>query len=166
MLVASGVYAVLRQPIGGNFSSQDIFLLGGLTTVPVLIYIILLIPQATIKFLAWLLTHSLYRIHVYGRENIPEQGGAILVPNHISFFDGLLMFATSSRQVRMLMEAELLDAFRAHGIARLVGAIPIKPSPKSTKRAIEMSREALKAGELVCIFPEGGISRSGQLQKF
>src|SRR4051794_14346962 len=168
MLLASIVYWFLRRPVHGvaYLSSREIFLLCGLATVPVFIYIILLIPQATIKFLAWLLTHSLYRIHVYGRENIPEQGGAILVPNHISFLDGLLMFATSSRQVRMLMEAELLDTFRAHGIARLVGAIPIKPSPKSTKRAIEMSREALKAGELVCIFPEGGISRSGQLQRF
>ncbi|HVT26607.1 MAG TPA: AMP-binding protein, partial [Lacipirellulaceae bacterium] len=148
------------------FTSRQIFLLCGIFTLPVFIYIIVLIPQATIKFLAWLVTHSVYRIHVYGRENIPEQGGAILVPNHISWLDGLLMFATSSRQIRMLIDAELLDTWRAHGLARLMGGIPIKPSPKSTKRAIELSREALRAGELVCIFPEGGISRSGQLQKF
>jgi acyl-[acyl-carrier-protein]-phospholipid O-acyltransferase/long-chain-fatty-acid--[acyl-carrier-protein] ligase len=168
MLIASVVYWVLRRPVGGQayFTSREIFLLCGLATVPVLIYIVLLIPQATIKFLAWLLTHSLYRIHVYGRENIPEQGGAILVPNHISWLDGLLMFATSSRQIRMLIDAELIDTWRAHGFASLMGGIPIKPSPKSTRRAIEMSREALSAGELVCIFPEGGISRSGQLQRF
>jgi acyl-[acyl-carrier-protein]-phospholipid O-acyltransferase/long-chain-fatty-acid--[acyl-carrier-protein] ligase len=168
MLIASFGYWLLRRPVNGQayLTSREIFLLCGLATVPVFIYIILVIPQATIKFLAWLLTHSVYRIHVYGRENIPEQGGAILVPNHISWLDGLLMFATSSRQIRMLMDAELLDNFRAHGFARLMGAIPIKPSPKSTRRAIEMSREALRAGELVCIFPEGGISRSGQLQRF
>ncbi len=168
MLIASFGYWLLRRPVDGQayFTSREIFLLCGLATVPVFIYIILVIPQATIKFLAWLLTHSVYRIHVYGRENIPEQGGAILVPNHISWLDGLLMFATSSRQIRMLMDAELLDNLRAHGFARLMGAIPIKPSPKSTKRAIEMSRDALRAGELVCIFPEGGISRSGQLQRF
>lgn len=168
MLIASFGYWLMRRPVNGVafFTSREIFLLCGLSTVPVLIYIILLIPQATIKFLAWLLTHSVYRIHVYGRENIPEHGGAILVPNHISWLDGLLMFATSSRQIRMLIDAELIDTWRAHGFARLMGGIPIKPSPKSTKRAIEMSREALKAGELVCIFPEGGISRSGQLQRF
>jgi acyl-[acyl-carrier-protein]-phospholipid O-acyltransferase/long-chain-fatty-acid--[acyl-carrier-protein] ligase len=168
MLIASLIYGVLRHPVGGEafFTSRQIFLMCGVATVPVFIYIILLIPQATIKFLAWLLTHSLYRIHVYGRENIPEQGGAILVPNHISWLDGLLMFATSSRQIRMLIDAELIDTWRAHGFASLMGGIPIKPSPKSTKRAIEMSREALKEGELVCIFPEGGISRSGQLQRF
>ncbi len=168
MLIASFGYWLLRRPVDGQafFTSRQIFLLCGLATVPVFIYIILLIPQATIKFLAWLMTHSVYRIHVYGRENIPEQGGAILVPNHISWLDGLLMFATSSRQVRMLIDAELIDTWRAHGFARLMGGIPIKPSPKSTRRAIEMSREALSAGELVCIFPEGGISRSGQLQRF
>jgi acyl-[acyl-carrier-protein]-phospholipid O-acyltransferase / long-chain-fatty-acid--[acyl-carrier-protein] ligase len=168
MLVAAVVYGVLRQPVYGEafFKSQEIFLMCGVATVPVFIYIILVIPQATIKFLAWLVTHSIYRIHVYGRENIPEEGGAILVPNHTSWLDGLLMFATSARQIRMLMDAELIDTLRAHGFAHLMGAIPIKPSPKSTKRAIEMSREALNAGELVCIFAEGGISRSGQLQRF
>ncbi len=168
MLLASIFYWFLRRPVNGEayLSSREIFLLCGLATVPVFIYIILLIPQATIKFLAWLLTHSVYRIHVHGRENIPEQGGAILVPNHISWLDGLLIFATSSRQIRMLIDAELIDTWRAHGFASLMGGIPIKPSPKSTRKAIEMSREALAAGELVCIFPEGGISRSGQLQKF
>jgi len=168
MLVASVGYWLLRRPVNGEafFTSREIFLLCGVATVPVFVYIILLIPQATIKFLAWLVTHSVYRIHVYGRENIPEQGGAILVPNHISWLDGLLMFATSSRQIRMLIDAELIDTWRAHGFARLMGGIPIKPSPKSTKRAIEMARQAVEAGELVCIFPEGGISRSGQLQRF
>jgi acyl-[acyl-carrier-protein]-phospholipid O-acyltransferase/long-chain-fatty-acid--[acyl-carrier-protein] ligase len=125
-----------------------------------------LIPQATIKFLAWLATHSVYKIRVYNRENIPDQGGAILVPNHISWLDGLLLFATSSRQVRMLIDSDFITSWRAHGFAKMMGAIPIKPSPKSTRRAIDEAREALKAGDLVCIFPEGGISRSGQLQRF
>ncbi len=168
MLFASFAYWLLRRPVDGQtlFTSQEIFLLCGLATVPVFIYIILLIPQATIKFLAWLATHSIYKIRIYDRENIPEQGGAILVPNHISWLDGLLLFTTSSRQVRMLIDAELINTWRAHGFATMMGAIPIKPSPKSTRRAIETARAALDAGELVCIFPEGGISRSGQLQRF
>jgi acyl-[acyl-carrier-protein]-phospholipid O-acyltransferase/long-chain-fatty-acid--[acyl-carrier-protein] ligase len=132
----------------------------------VFIYIIFVIPQASIKFLAWLVTHSVYKIRVYGRENIPEQGGAILVPNHISWLDGLLLFATSSRQIRILIDADFINSWGAHGLAKIMGAIPIKPTPKSTRRAIETARQALAAGDLVCIFPEGGISRSGQLQKF
>lgn len=167
MLIASVVFWALRSPkVGIELTSRQIFLLCGIATVPVFFYIIVVIPQASIKFLAWLITHSVYKIRVYQRENIPEQGGAILVPNHISWLDGLLLFATSSRQVRMLIDAVLIDTWRAHGIAKLMGAIPIKPTPKSTRNAIEEARQAVQAGELVCIFPEGGISRSGQLQKF
>ena len=134
--------------------------------MPVFIYIMLLIPQATIKFLAWLLTHTFYKIHVYGRENMPEQGGAILVPNHISWLDGLLLFATSSRQVRMLIDSDIVNTWRAQGFAKMLGGIPVKPSPKSTRRAIETAREALKDWRARLHFPEGGISRSGQLQRF
>ncbi|MCC7475377.1 MAG: MFS transporter [Pirellulales bacterium] len=168
MLTASVLYWFLRLPVNGEalLSSTSIFLLCGLATVPVFIFIIVLIPQATIKFLAWLATHSAYRINIYGRENIPEQGGAILVPNHISWLDGLLLFATSSRQVRMLIDSDILTTWRAHGFAKMMGGIAIKPSPKSARRAIEEARAALQAGDLVCIFPEGGISRSGQLQRF
>jgi acyl-[acyl-carrier-protein]-phospholipid O-acyltransferase/long-chain-fatty-acid--[acyl-carrier-protein] ligase len=167
MLIAAGVFWVLRSPTFGiELTPRQVFFYCGVATVPVFIYIIVLIPQASIKFLAWLVTHSVYKIRVYGRENIPEQGGAILTPNHISWLDGLLLFATSSRQVRMLIDAILIDTWRAHGIAKLMGAIPIKPTPKSTRNAIEEARQAVQAGDLVCIFPEGGISRSGQLQKF
>jgi acyl-[acyl-carrier-protein]-phospholipid O-acyltransferase/long-chain-fatty-acid--[acyl-carrier-protein] ligase len=167
MLIASGVFWALRAPAFGiQLTSRQIFLLCAIATVPVFIYIIVVIPQASIKFLAWLVTHSVYKIRVQQPENIPEQGGAILVPNHISWLDGLLLFATSSRQVRMLIDAVLIDTWRAHGFAKLMGAIPIKPTPKSTRNAIETARQAVQAGELVCIFPEGGISRSGQLGKF
>jgi acyl-[acyl-carrier-protein]-phospholipid O-acyltransferase/long-chain-fatty-acid--[acyl-carrier-protein] ligase len=168
MLLASIGYWLLRRPVDGValFTARQIFLLCGLATVPVLIYIVFIIPQASIKFLAWLVTHSVYKIRVYGRENIPEQGGAILVPNHISWLDGLLLFATSSRQVRMLIDADLITTWRAHGFAKIMGAIPIRPSPKATRGAIETAREAVQEGELVCIFPEGGISRSGQLLRF
>jgi acyl-[acyl-carrier-protein]-phospholipid O-acyltransferase/long-chain-fatty-acid--[acyl-carrier-protein] ligase len=167
MLIASVGFWVLRSPrVGIELSSRQIFFLCGLATVPVFIYIIFVIPQASIKFLAWLVTHSVYKIRVYGRENIPEQGGAILVPNHISWLDGVLLFATSSRQIRILIDADFINTWGASGLSKLMGAIPIKPTPKSTRRAIETAREALAAGDLVCIFPEGGISRSGQLQKF
>lgn len=167
MLIASAAYMALRNPaLGIELSSRQIFLVCGLATVPVLIYIVFLIPQATIKFLAWLMTHSVYRIHVYNRENIPEQGGAILVPNHISWIDGLLLLTTQSRPVRMLIDGNLLTNWWTRGLAKIMGAIPIKSSPKAARRAIRMARRALRNGDLVCIFPEGGISRSGQLQSF
>lgn len=169
MFLASLGYYLLRVPTAGQeplFSSRQIFMLCCLATIPVFIYIVVLIPQASIKFFAWLTTHSAYRIHVYGRENLPEQGGAILVPNHISWLDGLLLVTTSSRQVRMLVDRTLLTNWWTGGLARIMGAIPIGPAPKAARNAIETAREALRNGELVCIFPEGGITRSGQLQPF
>lgn len=169
MLIASLGYWLLRQPTPGLeplFTSRQIFLLCGLATIPVFVYIVVLIPQATIKFLAWLTTHSVYRIYMYQRENLPEQGGAILVPNHISWVDGLLLLTTSSRPVRMLIDGGLLTNWWTRGLARIMGAIPIRNTPKAARTAIETARTALKNGELICIFPEGGITRSGQLQSF
>jgi acyl-[acyl-carrier-protein]-phospholipid O-acyltransferase/long-chain-fatty-acid--[acyl-carrier-protein] ligase len=168
MLLASIIYGLLRRPINGHamFTSREIFLLCGIATIPVFIYIVVLIPQATIKFLAWLITHSIYTIRVHQRENIPEQGGAILVPNHISWLDGLLLTTTSSRNVRLLVDRDLLTNWWSRGLAKIMGAIPIKGTPKAALRGIKTAREALRAGDLVCIFPEGGISRSGQLQSF
>src|SRR5262249_26856481 len=98
--------------------------------------------------------------------NIPEQGGAILVPNHISWLDGLLLLTTSSRTVRMLVDRDIITNWWIGGLAKIMGAIPVKSTPKAARRAIEEARDAPVAGELVCIFPEGGISRSGQLQSF
>jgi acyl-[acyl-carrier-protein]-phospholipid O-acyltransferase/long-chain-fatty-acid--[acyl-carrier-protein] ligase len=97
---------------------------------------------------------------------LPEQGGAILVPNHISWVDGLLLFCTSPRPVRMILDGGLLTNWFTRGICKIVGAIPIRNTPKAARHAIETAREALQSGELVCIFPEGGITRSGQLQSF
>lgn len=165
-LAAVGYWLLTSPKVGIELSPREVFLLCGLATVPVFIYIIVLIPQASIKFMAWLITHSFYRIHVYNRENIPEQGGAILVPNHISWLDGLLLLTTSSRQVRMLIHQDLLTNWWTRGLAKIMGTIPVKASPKAAIRAIEEARTALRAGDLVCVFPEGGISRSGQLQTF
>ncbi len=167
MLIASFGYWMLRVPaVGIELTSRQVFLLCGLATIPVFIYIVFLIPQATIKFMAWLITHSAYRIRLYHRENLPEQGGALLVPNHISWLDGLLLFTTSSRPVRMLIAGSLLTNWWTRGLAKIMGCIPIRNTPKAARTAIETARDALHNGELVCIFPEGGITRSGQLQAF
>jgi acyl-[acyl-carrier-protein]-phospholipid O-acyltransferase/long-chain-fatty-acid--[acyl-carrier-protein] ligase len=167
MLLASFIYWVLRVPAAGiELSPREVFLLCGLSTIPVFIYIVFVIPQATIKFGAWLLAHTFYRIRIQQRENLPEHGGALLVPNHISWVDGLLLFSTSPRPVRMILDGGLLTNWWTRGLCKIVGGIPIRNTPKAARHAIEIAREALRNGELVCIFPEGGITRSGQLQSF
>jgi len=148
------------------FSARQIFLLCGMLTIPVFIYIIVLIPQATIRFMAWLLTHTFYKVRVFGRENLPEEGPALLAPNHVSWLDGLLLVAVSPRPVRLIVSRSYIENWYFRGLARLMGVIPILESPKALRSAIDTARDALNNGEIVCIFPEGRISPSGQLQTF
>ncbi len=172
--IASFLFAILRMPVTSNgttqelYSPQEIFLIAGAMTVPVFFYIIFLLPQASIRFFVWLLSLTVYRVKVFGRENLPREGGALLVPNHVTWVDGILLMLTSSRPIRMVAWAPNLE--RRPWIKRLAevfGAIPIDPTkPKKVVESLRVAREALLAGELVCIFPEGGLSRSGQVQAF
>src|SRR5207253_4189053 len=125
--------------------------------IPVFVYIVLLIPQASIRFFAWLLSLTLYRVRVFGRENLPRQGGALLVPNHITWIDGILLMLTSSRPIRMIAWAPNIEKRPwIKRVAAAFGAIPIDPlKPKKIVTAFREARAALQRGELVCIFPEG-----------
>ncbi|MBL9163516.1 MAG: MFS transporter [Planctomycetaceae bacterium] len=147
-------------------TARQIFLLCGMLTIPVFIYIIVLIPQATIRFMAWLLTHTFYKVRVFGRKYLPEEGPALLAPNHVSWLDGLLLVAVSPRPVRLIVSRGYIEKWYIRGLARLMGVIPILESPKALRSAIDTARDALNNGEIVCIFPEGRISPSGQLQTF
>jgi len=147
-------------------TARQIFLLCGLLTLPVLCYIVLLIPQATLRFLAWLASHTFYRMRIYQQENLPEEGPALLAPNHVSWIDGLLLVAVSPRPVRLIVSGALVRRWWSRGLARIMGAIPIPSSPAQARQAIETARQALRDGELVCMFAEGSVTRSGQLQPF
>ncbi len=166
MLIVSGVFVALRSHL--ELDASDVFLVAGAATVPVALYIVLLLPGATLRFLVWLLSHTAYRVRVYGRENIPETGGAVLVPNHVSWIDGVLLLISSSRPIRMLAYAGFWESRATRWLARLFGVILIKPEagPKSIARALETARQAVLNGELVCVFPEGEITRIGQMLPF
>ncbi|MCC6492866.1 MAG: MFS transporter [Pirellulales bacterium] len=161
------VHEVYREVVGHPLlSARMIFLLCGVLTVPVLVYIVILIPQATIRFMAWLLTHTFYKVRVFGRGNLPEEGPALLAPNHVTWLDGLLLVAVSPRPVRLIITESIINNRWTRGLARIMGVIPIRSGPKAVRSAIDAARDALNHGELVCIFPEGRISSSGQLQNF
>jgi acyl-[acyl-carrier-protein]-phospholipid O-acyltransferase/long-chain-fatty-acid--[acyl-carrier-protein] ligase len=174
--IASFFFAALRMRTSATgseiktelFSPQEIFLVAGLFTIPVFFYIVLLIPQASIRFFAWLLSLTVYRVKVLGRENLPREGGAMLVPNHVTWIDGIMLMLTSSRPIRMVAWAPNIEATpRIKWLASLFGVIPIDSTkPKRIVAAFNTARKALNAGELVCIFPEGGLSRTGQVQAF
>ena len=148
------------------FTARQIFLLAGLFTIPVFLYIIFLIPQASVRFLVWLASHTVYRIRVHGHMHLPEHGGALLVANHVSWLDGILLLLTSSRPVRILALASGLRGRRVRWLAKMAGVILVAPGSKEIKAALDAARQALNRGELVGIFPEGGMTRSGLLQSF
>lgn len=169
MLLAAGVYYVLRVPDANNSplcSARQVFLLAGACTVPVMIYIVWLLPYASLRFVVWLASRTIYRVRVSGRENLPERGGALLAPNHVTFIDGVLLLLTSSRPVRMVAYADHVERPWIRWLARQMGVIPIRPGRRSVVESIRQARAALEAGELVCIFPEGALTRTGELGPF
>ncbi|MBN1911123.1 MAG: MFS transporter, partial [Pirellulales bacterium] len=164
MLLIAGLFWLLRSKLG--FSAREIFLAAGLATTLVFVYVIWLLPGATVRFLVWLASRTIYRVRVKGLDNLPEKGGALLVANHVSWIDGVLLILTSSRQVRMIAYADYIKSWWIRWLAREMGAIPISPTRKSMVEAIRTAREALRQGDLVCIFPEGHLTRTGGLQAF
>ena len=164
MLGVSGLFYLLRDHF--ELDPSAIFFLAGLGTIPVVLYVVLLLPQATIRFFVWLMSHTAYRVKVYGRENLPEEGGALLVCNHISWLDAVLLHMTSSRRIRMMGYAPYVENRWLRWLTRTFGTIPISAGPKSIRRALDEANQALKDGELVCLFPEGSISETGHLHPF
>lgn len=166
ILGAAFAFYALQQWLG--ISAPGTFLVAGLGTLPVLFYVIFLLPDATIRFLTWLLTKLVYQVRVTGRDNIPENGGALLVANHVSWVDGVLLLVSSSRPVRMMAYADYVRNPGLNRLARIMGVIPVKSSegPKAVLRSLQTARQALVDGDVVCIFAEGSLTRTGQLQPF
>jgi acyl-[acyl-carrier-protein]-phospholipid O-acyltransferase/long-chain-fatty-acid--[acyl-carrier-protein] ligase len=166
MLLSGVLFWLLRDVL--KLSASGIFLIAGLGTIPVVFYVLSLLPNATIRFVVWLTSCIFYRVRVRGRENLPATGGALLVANHVSWLDGILLLLTSSRPIRMLAYADYVSGWWIRRIAHLFGVIPIKSTdgPKGLVRSLSTAREAILNGELVCIFAEGQITRTGQLQPF
>ena len=162
------VSQVYTQANGPPFlAANEIFLVCGIGTVPVFLYIVWLIPQATVRFLVWIASGLVYRIRLYGEEHVPEEGGALLVANHVSWIDGILILLATARPVRMVAYAGSYFKNPLMGwVARSWGVILISGGPKSIRQGLDAARDTLRRGELVCIFPEGSLSRSGQLQAF
>lgn len=148
------------------FNSRQIFLLTGFFTLPIFLYILWIIPQACTRFAVWIGSYFFYRIRQYGRENLPETGGALLVSNHISWLDGLLFLLISTRTIRQIAWAGNFKIGWLIRLAEYWGVILITGGPKSIVAGLKKAREALNNGELVVIFPEGGISRVGHMQGF
>ncbi|MEX2648575.1 MAG: acyl-[ACP]--phospholipid O-acyltransferase [Alphaproteobacteria bacterium] len=148
-------------------TADDLALAVSIATFVVTAYIIWLMPDALTRFLLYLLTHSLYRIRVVGPENAPTRGPALLVCNHVSFVDGLLVTAAIPRAVRFIVNRYFYELWPLSWFMRLMRAIPVSEgNPRDIIRSLAQARRELEAGHVVCIFAEGAITRTGNLLPF
>lgn len=145
-----------------------LYLIMGVVTIGVVIYICTIIPEYLIRFVAWLLTHTFYRIRIIGSENVPFHGPALLVPNHVSFVDALLVGATIQRFIKFIMYKKYFEFPILKRLCAIMEVIPIAPyeGRESVGKSLDTAREKLIAGEVVCIFAEGKITRDGHLDEF
>ncbi len=166
MLCVAGLFLYLRE--GLNMSASQIFLITGVSMIPLVFLVVAFLPQATFRFFVWLLSRFAYRVRTYGIENIPEQGPALLVANHVTWIDGILIALVSSRPIRMVAYADYVEGPISGRFARMFGIIPIRTTDgvRSLLKSLRTAGDALRNGELVCIFAEGAITRTGQLMKF
>ena len=166
IFLASGAYFLLADV--ARLSPPQIFLLGGLMTLAGAVYVLFLLPDALLRFLLWCATHSLYRIRIVGRDHIPAKGGALFVCNHVSWMDALLLIASTDRPVRFLMFKGMYELPWVKPLARILGVIPISSEqrPREMLHALQTASDAIRNGEVVCIFAEGQITRIGQLLPF
>lgn len=152
-----------------GFSIPAIFLVTALLNIVVATYIYSLVPEFLLRFVAWVLVHTFYRIRLVHAERIPEEGAAVLVCNHVSFVDAIVIMAESPRPIRFVMDHQIFRTPFAGWLFRQAKAIPIAPAhqdPALLTRAYERCAQALADGDLVCIFPEGKLTRSGEMNPF
>jgi 1-acyl-sn-glycerol-3-phosphate acyltransferase len=166
MVAAAGVAVVL---IRRGFTIPEMFLTTALLNAIVAVYIFSLVPEFLMRFLAWLLIHTIHRVQTVDAERIPEEGAAVLVCNHVSYVDAIVIMAASPRPIRFVMDHRIFRTPLLGFIFRTSKAIPIAPAkedPWRMEKAYVDIAHALHDGELVCIFPEGKLTTTGELNEF
>ncbi|MBI4470069.1 MAG: MFS transporter [Acidobacteria bacterium] len=166
IFVASGVYWLFDARLG--FDPRNIFLASAVMTALAMFYALYLLPDSFLRLIFWLLTHSLYRIRIVGRDHIPDKGGALFVSNHLSLIDAFLLLASTDRFIRFLMYKGMYERPWIKPFARILGAIPISSHvrPREIITALREAGDWIRRGEVACIFAEGQITRIGQLLPF
>ncbi len=155
--------------LSAGFSISELFLIIGLLNAVVAGYIFLVVPEYLLRFVAWLLSRLVYRFQVRGDEHIPTQGAAVLVCNHVSFVDAVLLMSASPRPIRFLMDHRIFKVPVLGWLFKLAKAIPIAPraeDPAAFEAAFAQAAQVLREGDVLGIFPEGAITPDGTLQPF
>ena len=155
--------------LGAGLSMPMLFGVAAIMNAAVAFYIYRLVPEFLLRFIVWLLVHTVYRLRTQGLEHIPAEGPAVIVCNHVSFVDALVIAAASRRPIRFVMDHRIYQQPLIGIVFKQMQAIPIAPAredPAMMDAAFEAVAQALSEGELVAIFPEGRITDTGEFYPF
>jgi len=166
ILLAALAYSLFTA--GFHQTPAGVFLDGAVLTALATVFAIWMLPDSLLRLVMWMATHTIYRIRVTGRENVPGRGGALFVANHISLVDALLLIASTDRAIRFLIFEDIYNHPVIKPFAKLMHAIPVSSQqrPRELVAALHQASEAIRNGEIVCIFAEGQITRIGNLLPF
>jgi acyl-[acyl-carrier-protein]-phospholipid O-acyltransferase/long-chain-fatty-acid--[acyl-carrier-protein] ligase len=163
--LAAGTHWTLKT--GLQLSADQIILIIGLLTLVATAGTLYFLPDYVVRFVLWLVTHSVYKIRIVGHEHIPDRGPALLVSNHVSFVDALLIGASTDRVIRYLLHRDYYDIRWLNWFFHLMNAIPVSATNRrDIVGSLRRARRELEAGHVVCIFAEGAISRIGRILPF
>jgi len=166
MVTASLMAAVL---LSAGLTIPQLFLVTAILNAAVAVYIYRLVPEFLLRFVAWVLVHTLYRVRSVETDRIPDQGAAVLVCNHVSFVDAIVIMGESPRPIRFVMDHRIFKIPLMNWFFRNAKAIAIAPAredPTMLEKANVRIDAALADGDLVCIFPEGRITDTGEMYPF
>jgi 1-acyl-sn-glycerol-3-phosphate acyltransferase len=166
-MVVSAVMSVLLLESG--LTIPQLLLTVAVMNAAVAVFIYSLLPEFLMRFMVWMLISVLYRIRTEGLDNVPDEGGAIVAPNHVSFVDALIIGGTVRRPIRFVMYHKIFRIPVLNFIFRTARAIPIAPAREDAallQKALAEIEQALRNGELVGIFPEGALTPDGTIQPF
>jgi 1-acyl-sn-glycerol-3-phosphate acyltransferase len=152
-----------------KLSIPEFFLVVAIMNLVIAGYVFHQVPLFALRFIIWMLSHTMYRVKHYGLQNIPDEGAAVLVCNHVSYVDALLIAGSCRRPIRFVMDAEIFKSPFLGWFFKTAQAIPITSKHQNEKvymGAFDKIAQALNDDELVCIFPEGKLTRTGEINEF
>ncbi len=166
MGLAAVLLLILQTVLRVDAALSFVFL--GAITLVLTIIVVRVLPDFLIRFVGLIVTRILYRLTIIGRDNVPLEGGALLVGNHVSYVDAALVGATHQRRIRFLMAREYYNHPWFNWLFKLMRTIPVdqRDNPRDIVRALKEARKAIEDGYLVCIFAEGELTRTGAIMEF
>src|SRR5260370_13062587 len=166
VITASAIYSGATHYLHTGLAS--FFIWTAVMSLAATIYTVRLLPDSLLRLMLWFATHTLYRLDVEGRENVPTRGGTLLTPNHVSMAHAVFLIASLDRPIRFLMFRGSYEHPLVKPFAKILGVIPIASDqgPREMLHSLRLATDALKNSEIVCIFPEGQMTRIGQMLPF